>query len=367
MFKRMKLGTRIAAGFGALITIAMILGFAGYYSSVCGNRAVVELGVVRLPSVQSLQVVKQGGLDIKSAQRTLLNPDVDEVTRQRQHDLVAKARETYETAWKIYEPLPQTTEEAALWKEFVPAWQAWRDDNTEFFRLARELDALKIGNPVKLERDLALFRGDHYKLEAEVLQMISDKDLFEGGEDHTACRFGKWRQTAHIENPEVAAALREAEEPHRHFHECVKKIKDELRAGNADEAKKTLIEEMKPNAAKVFGAFDKILATANAATVLRDNLNQQGMEVCRATQQKANDLLDRIVKINEDVAAEATSEATQQAVFFKMLSLAAMLVGVAVGIVLAVFVTRGITRPIRRIIEQLSEGSEQVAAASGQV
>jgi len=321
MFRNMKLGTKIALGFGLLIVMATILGVTGYYNSVCSTRAVHELGVVRLPSVESMLVIKQAGTDIKSMQRTLLNPDIEPAVRQRQQEIAAKAREAYETAWKVYEPLPQTPEEASLWKEFVPAWEAWTKDNGELLRLNNELEALKVGNPVKLERDLTRFRGDHYKLEAEVLHMIADKKTFEGGEDHTACRFGKWKQSARLESPQVAALMRDVEEPHRHFHESVRTIKELVKADRLDEARAVLREQMKPNAEKVFAGFDGTIAIGNSATTLFDALNRQAMEVCRVSQMKANDLLDKIVRINDDVAKESAASAAQQAGFFKALSL----------------------------------------------
>jgi len=367
MFKRMRLGTKISLGFGLLIAVSTILGFTGYYSSSRGNDAVTELGQVRLPSVHSLLAIKSAGLDIKSAQRTLMNMDLDPAIRKRQYDIVTSARDAYGAAWKIYEPLAQTTEEGALWKEFVPAWQQWRDDNTEFFRLATEIDALKIGNPVKLERDLSQFRGDHYKLIGDVLDMIAHEKAFEGGEDHTTCRFGKWKTSVKQENPDVLAALQAVEQPHHSFHDAVKRIKEMVRAGNTAEATKVLDEVMRPCAEKVFAEFDKIIAKANATTQLADQLNRQATEVCRESQTKANDFLDKIIKLNEDAARQETSNAVAQASFFKAMSLAAMIVGIAVGVVLAVFITRGITKPLRRIINDLTDGAEQVASASGQV
>ena len=367
MFRGMKLGTKIALGFGVLIVISTILGFTGYYSASRESTAITDLGEVRLPSVQSLLVIKSAGLDVKSAQRTLLNMDLDPAVRKRQYDIVTAARDTYGAAWKTYEPLPQTSEEASLWKEFVPAWEAWRADNTEFFRLATEIDALKIGNPVKLERDLSQFRGDHYKLMGDALDMIAHGKAFEGGEDHTTCRFGKWKTTAKQENPDVLAALQAVEQPHQCFHDAVKRMKEMVRAGNTVEANKLFDEVMRPCAEKVFGEFDKILAKANAATQLADQLNHQAMEICRESQTKANNLLDKIMKTSEDVARHETSIAVAQASFFKALSLTAMVTGIIVGVVLAAFITRGITKPLRRIISGLTDGAEQVASASGQV
>ncbi len=367
MFKNMKLGTKITLGYGLLILVAAVLGFTGYYGSVRSNAAIYEIGVVRLPSVQSIQTIQQGALQIKTAQRTLLNADTDLATRHRQQENVARAREMYEAAWKVYEPLPQTEEEAALWKEFVPAWQMWRQDNTEFFRMADELEATKIDNPIKLARDLAQSRADHYRLIIRVASMLDGKGALDGGDDHTACRFGKWKQTARIENPEVAAVLRDIEEPHKHLHEAIKTVKDLVKAGKTDEAQSAFNEHVAPNVEKMAAAFDKIDAVAASALALYEAVYHQGVTVCRAGEQKVDELLGKIAKINVDVAAEATASAIRQAGFLKVLSLTAMVTGILLGILLAVFITRSITKPIRQIITGLTEGAEQVAAASGQV
>jgi hypothetical protein len=40
--------------------------------------------------------------------------------------------------WKIYEPLPQTKQEAIVWKQFVPAWEQWKKDQEQFVFLFKE-------------------------------------------------------------------------------------------------------------------------------------------------------------------------------------------------------------------------------------
>ena len=173
----MKLGHKIALGFGSLIAIAMGLGAVAYYGALAGNRSVLELSTETLPAVQSLQTIKLCGEQIKNAQRTLLNQGLDEAIATRQYDLVARARENYTEAFKVFESIPMTPEEDRFWKEFVGVWQQWKQDNTEFFRLAKEYRALIGGNINALNADLMRFRGDHYAREMEVLEAITDRKI----------------------------------------------------------------------------------------------------------------------------------------------------------------------------------------------
>ena len=142
MFAKMKTGTKILGGFGFAIVIAVTVGAVGYRGISKLGGHVEEMGANRLPSVQSLLEIKVGVNAIKSTQRTLLDLTLAPEIRKHQHDSFAKAKESYEAAWKIYEPLPQTTEEAALWKQFVPAWEEWNKENNEFFRLDRQFEAI---------------------------------------------------------------------------------------------------------------------------------------------------------------------------------------------------------------------------------
>ena len=74
--------------------------------------------------------------------RTLSITGLSAEMRQRQYDNIAAARKDYEAAWKIYEQLPQTREEAETWKQFVPAWNAWRAENNKVMQLSQQLDHL---------------------------------------------------------------------------------------------------------------------------------------------------------------------------------------------------------------------------------
>ena len=150
MIKNWKLGTKMIAAFGLVASIALGLSLLGYYGLVQMNEHLDEVGEMRLPSVQTLLVIKVNSNEIKSAMRTLLIAGLDKQRRERQYATIAKARELYEAAWKTYEPLPQTPEEAELWKKFVPAWQRWKENNSAYLDLCRKIDvALTSSDPAQ--------------------------------------------------------------------------------------------------------------------------------------------------------------------------------------------------------------------------
>jgi methyl-accepting chemotaxis protein len=358
MFKNMKTATRVACGFAFAIVVLLTVGVTGYYgiSRVTGD--VDEIGGVRLPSVASLLKVKMGGEQIKTAQRSLLQSNRDPSFVKRQYDLIAKARETYDAAWKEYESLPQTAEEAVIWNELKPAWQTWRNDNTVFFGLMKEFESMQIENPDIVCADLQRFRGDHLNAVLNAIRLYCNNVTFEGGDDHTACGFGKWLAETKIQNKDFQAALAATHEPHAKFHKAVKSVKEHMAAGNREAAEKTVKEEILPTSHAIIGEFDKVLAIANQANEARAKAVVQAMEVCRASQMKANELLDKLVKLNEDVASKSLVTARADSSTSAVLMWTAIGVGSLVIVILAFFISKSISKVLAALISETRRLSE---------
>ncbi|MEN6498228.1 MAG: methyl-accepting chemotaxis protein [Thermoguttaceae bacterium] len=365
MFATMKTGTKVLAGFVVAIVITVVVGGAGYWGISTLGGHVLEIGDVRLPSVAAIQRIKSGSDQIKTVQRTLLNLALAPEIRKRQHDIAAKAREDYMAAWKAYELLPQTPEQASLWKELVPAWEEWRGENNEFFRLMTELDNLNLGDSNALRKNLETFRGDHYKLSVQIAELLRDKRMFEGGEDHTRCNFGRWMATQKSTNPELLALIKHAEEPHKHFHDVVKKIKQLVSEGNGQAAEKLHKEELAPAMEKTFAQLDGLRELSAKAEDLAAKAEHQVMEVCRAGQLKTNDLLDKLVKLNEDGAAEAVSQAESDAAFSFVVIFLAVGLGAAGMLVLGFVLAKSIAKVLQTLIGEAKRLSE--AAVGGKL
>ncbi len=367
MKKHLKLSAKLALGFSSLILITVVLGATGYYSSSRSNQTISRVTTNSIPGLESLLTIRQQATVIKAAQRSLLALDIDPAIRQRQYDNVATARGTYEASWKSFEVIPRTAAQEVLWRELQPLWQTYRSLNNQFFTLSRQIDALKLGDPLRLERDISQFRGDHYKLEKQVLAMLGARQVFEDGEEPTACRFGKWKETQNIQNPEILNALLEIDVFHHQFHEAVKKTKGMIGSGDISGASKVYDMEMKPAAMEMFARFERMIDTGTAAVALGEKMRQQAMVTCRDSQLKVEETLARLVKLTKEQAEDDGKKAASLSAFFKSFSVAITGLGTLLGISLAWFLTRSFTDPILEITGSLSEGAEQIASAAGHI
>jgi methyl-accepting chemotaxis protein len=84
-------------------------------------------------------VINEAQTAIKLAERSLLIPEFmnDAQHRDRQFKNMDAGWKRVEDAFKIYEPLEQTREEAAVWGKFKTAWNTWRGDIKHFLELTK--------------------------------------------------------------------------------------------------------------------------------------------------------------------------------------------------------------------------------------
>ncbi|WP_431477547.1 methyl-accepting chemotaxis protein [Massilia eburnea] len=129
MFKNLLIKWKLAVLVAVMMLALAVLGIAGYRGIATVGDSVNEIGVVRLPSIHGLLVLSEGqtAVDKATLQTAIYENDYQ---AQAKFADVAKARDAAwaraTVGWKKYEPLPQTAEEAVMWKQFVGEWDAWK-------------------------------------------------------------------------------------------------------------------------------------------------------------------------------------------------------------------------------------------------
>ncbi|WP_429884683.1 methyl-accepting chemotaxis protein [Geoalkalibacter halelectricus] len=344
--KNLKLGVKLICGFVAVALITLAVGIIGWRGVDNLDNHLTEVGEVRLPSIESLLNVDAASGDIMMAQRSLLNPRMPMEDRARQYRNIERGLQRIQAAVDVYAPLPHTAEEEAIWRQFVPVWEDFRRQNDEFVRMSRELEGTGVLNPVQLRAELQQFRGDHHELMGRVMTMIRTGQPFRGGDDHTACNFGRWLSTFQTDNAQIREILAGVNDNHGPFHQGIARAQQRVLAGDQRGAEEILTATIIPGAQGTFERFDRMLAEAARAEALYAAMEAQAMGASRARYDEAMDLLARIIHINEEVAAEAVVVAHQEAARAEALAAGGAAVGVVLALALGFFLTRIITRPI---------------------
>ncbi|MBK9991642.1 MAG: HAMP domain-containing protein [Verrucomicrobia bacterium] len=326
-----------------------------YYGSTVNARNIEDLAKSSIPSEQALLTLKDRANVIKGCVRTLLNPSISSAIRTRQHDLVAKAREDITACWKTYEGISHNQESVALWKEFSSAWSDLRNQNNRFFDMVRELDALKIGDPMRLERDILGFRADHFQLQLRVQDMCSTTRVFDGGDDHSGCAFGRWQQVNAFENPDLTRLMREIGQSHQSFHAAVKQAKEFVRSGATVKAVDLADKVIPLQAELTLTKFDEMRKVSTRANELLEAMQQQALVTTRDAQLKVEALLQKLLENNSAQVARNSSESTAFSTFIERISVIATVLRIALAVVLATVIIRMITRPIMNLVTGLGQ------------
>jgi methyl-accepting chemotaxis protein len=151
VFKNIRIGTKLLAAFLAVSSITLLIGLIGYFGAARLGDDLEEVAVVRLPSIMGLAYINEAQTAIQRAERTLMIQGLDPKESEHQIKRLDEAWGMVSKGLKIYEPLPQTKEEEALWKQFVPAWDKWKKQQQLVMSLLAE---------GKRDQALALSFGD---------------------------------------------------------------------------------------------------------------------------------------------------------------------------------------------------------------
>lgn len=369
MIARLGLGTKLISGFLLVACIAAAIGVVGFVGLRGMGVQINQIGGVNLPSIDSLLRITKDLEAVRVAQRTLLDPRLNETDRTRQFSNIDAAIEDYGKQRETYEALPKSEQESLLWKDFLSAFGQWQTENTRLVEVARGIETLGIMNPDVLAAQLQGFRGDHYKALGNVKTLLLEGTAFEGGEDAAACAFGKWHANFATNNKALDQALKDIDVHHKAFHDSVKQIKALVAEGKVDEAKSLLSAQMAPAADAVLGdkGFGLMHQEAQKAVDLYAELNTQAMGPCVEKQRIALDQLGKVVKMNTDNATNARTSAEAAATRAETIMLVTSIIGVLAALGLGMYLARSITKPINRVIAVLQDGSTQVNSAAGQV
>jgi len=346
--KNLKLKFKLVGGFVLVAAITLVVGLVGWKGVHSLSANLLDLSEIRLPAQANLLELSKLGESLRVVQRTLLIPSIDKETRERQFVNLASIQATIDKSFKTYEALPKTAVEMENWRKFAQAWEAWWNENSEFFKLAKEFEQHGILNTSDLRYKLELFRGDHYKLLNDLDDLLLIGETFEGGEDPHACNFGKWMdsESKAINNRNIQNTLDQIAPVHAQFHHGVKKIKELIKQGKKDEALRVYATEAMAPVDSTLKYFGALRDEATKAESIYSTMARQAMVTTLEKQRVALGLLDKVLKGNEDATKAKVQESNATASQASITALAGMLVGAILAVGIGLLLSSSITRPI---------------------
>jgi methyl-accepting chemotaxis protein len=385
IMKNIKLSVKLIFSFILVAAIAGIIGIIGVFALNGTVASIVEIGEVRLPSVQSLLIISEGQTAIDTNENALLSRDIDLKKRQEKYVEFSNINKRINDAWKVYEPLPQTTEEAAVWNKFEPAWNAWKKDHEVYVAISKEYDSTvqaqeKGKDLYNKMADQALVKNavSFGKAEALLNQIV---ELYRKKTDNTQAEFNRVdvltiyallviseAQTA-IDSSENALLDRSGGlTARKQQYERVSEAWASIETAWAIYAplkqtseEKVIWDKFVPawNAWKAdhetFFNFSKDYDTTVEAyhrgNEIYTKLTKQALVLNAITFLAAEELLTSLVEINSIAATDAKNTAMSSATSARITVIVGIVIGVIIALLLGVLITRMITVPINKSVD----------------
>lgn len=165
MFAKLSLRAKMLSSFSVSAFILAVVAWVGYSGVVEVSTGLDEVAEVRSPSMHGLQNMEAGTIRVRMNNLVVMNPEISIEDRNEYPALVAKAFDQIDRGRKEYEPLPQTPEEAALWREYDALWHDWKFEFDKFYPLAnaslKETDETKLSI---IHDDLAALSSGNLKI-----------------------------------------------------------------------------------------------------------------------------------------------------------------------------------------------------------
>lgn len=151
-----KVSSKLLIGFSSILLIAILIGYIGNRGMHIINSQYNEVAMNRLPSIQSLLIIKEAQTAIYASDNMLLAYNLTPAQQIEGYQHCDSAKNRADQAWKIYEPLSQTEKEELVWKEFVKSWNEWLKHHENFVELTKKFESHKTDQGYQAMIDYAL-------------------------------------------------------------------------------------------------------------------------------------------------------------------------------------------------------------------
>ena len=364
---KLSLSKKLIGGFIIVTIFAAILGGVGIYSITTLSKSTNTVIDDSLPAVTSILKINAEIESIVIMLAELEDPDLTTEEYNDIHNKLTQIRERYKNDFDTFSRLVQAgSQREKYFIEYKKMVEQWKTANLKFEEMRKELQLLDIGNPDKLNGELELFRGDHYKRQVAVENMVNKGITFEGGEKDDVCNFGKWLKSTKTTNTSLNTAIETVRVTHSKFHELVQECKEQYNSGEKEKARETA-DKLNNTITEFISNIGLIRTEIAKGKELMDNMRIQMSTECAEVRKNAEDLVAEIVAFEINHAQEQGENAKSTASFTSNSILIATGAIATLAILFGVLLSLNITRPIFRVIEELNNNSEQVEDAASQV
>lgn len=135
------LSFKLIAGFTGVAIISLVVGLVGFAGLNQTNSLLNIMATEDIPAISGMEEAVQNLIATKAALRTLTSPYLDAEDFDRQFEILNEKRGAVQEFFALYEDLPKTKEEEALYATFNKSYQVLLKENDSYVTEVRALKA----------------------------------------------------------------------------------------------------------------------------------------------------------------------------------------------------------------------------------
>jgi len=369
MFKNMRLGMKIAFGFGVLIAIAVLLGAIAVYNMQKVKNESVVLAEEYVPEVIVATELRGGANRLMYAARgyafTGEQEFYDESLKEMKEieRVLVKGEELEKKATSLKALKKQLEEAKSSLNDYNGLFEQTRETDIEISKLRTVLAGL--GDEILNICGLYL-ETQSKKVNEEINDNSGVKDKFA---EIVGSRIDKMNKANNVIDSFNSIRIQvyqfQVFRDESYLQEAIKSLASieknisGLKSVSSDakdierfEKAEKLLFDYKSNLSKLDENWAKL-------EKLNDNRTIAGRRLINASAETSDAALEGAERISTSAASSLAGSVS--------VMISGLILAIIAGVFAAYVITRSITKPVTRIIEGLSDGSEQVASAAGQV
>ncbi|MBD3331457.1 HAMP domain-containing protein, partial [candidate division GN15 bacterium] len=340
MFKNLKIGRKLALGFGVVLLLLSAVSVSTY----------LNLGDINAQSAQSEQAYTN--------QSFLIAKEVDHLQWMSQvsdlfvHDDINSL--TVETdphkcglgKWMHSEETARMKAEDPVLAELLDKME---EPHARLHETAVRINETYVNFDMNLQTALAQRWSEHLQWINDLANANQNREVFEGTLDPHQCAFGKWYYGFTTEDPELASLLESMEEPHARLHQSAEAIVAAQRAGNWSRAAELYSQNTIPALTDLEKHFEQVHAWIDNAAAQRKEALAIFRNDTKAAVEQVQGHLEHLVEHYQAKSANAAEQSHAAINSSIMLIVVLGAIAILIGLGAAFVITRGITGPVSKI------------------
>ena len=347
--------------------IVVVVGMVGLLAVNDTAKSINKVCTLRLPSVESLLVIKNNIGTIENSLIQLLMPHENIADFENFYKIIHQQMDQCQKNADIFSGLDNDESKAESWQNFLASWGKLKKDILTFIDLSKKLVENGVLNPAKLRQNMEKIKGEYYFIIGQVGNMLNTEMELEGYDDITKSDFYNWVSSYQTENKEILDIVSKITPPMNQFYDSVGKIKQFIREGDIDGASFIYETTLMKSAAEISSLFKELNEQTLIAEKFFEKMETFSTDIYAVSKTEIFKLLNHLNDLNREKVRNQAETSLNRSKYTQTITIYGIAIGFIFSLAFGIGISRYITGKMNAMTRNMQKVAENVAGESAQV